>query len=280
MDDRMELDHVALADYYNALAADELKQAPWIQQSGATYEDLYGNIKKGLHALTQAQPELNQANREWQIQIEEEVVTISAFQVCMFETGAQVTSRFHALPGSAQKNFRGFPAIMGDYLRWLEPDASLGAHASFLEAMRQAAETYLHFRTAKYTEHMARTSNIIQHPYDVAKEQYTTGAPTQDGAKMCLIWQTEWLRLALSTSSIVAYATTGTAPTYDNLKGKDSQQVLTMDNYTRHSNAHTESMHAGKRSRSIDAGSLHIIDLTKGLSPSPHKKKTAKHTSK
>ena len=188
MQSPMEVDRVALADAYSMMTEADLKTMPWIQQSGATYEDLYVKpAKRGVHALTQAQPELSDANREWHLPIKGEMLTLKAFQAVLFQTGEEVTSRFHALPGSAQKNFRGFPAIMADYIRWLKPDESEGAHASFLEAMRQAAEAYLHFRTPKYTEHMARTSNVIQHPYEIAKKQYVPGAPTQDGHRINII---------------------------------------------------------------------------------------------
>lgn len=274
MQSPMEVDRVALADTYSMMTEADLRTMPWVQQFSGTYDDLYKKpAKRGVHALTQAQPDLSDANREWHLQIKEDTLTLNAFQAVLFETGDQVTSRFHALPGSAQKNFRGFPAIMADYIRWLKPGDSDGAHATFLEAMRQAAEAYLWFRTPKYTEHMARTSNVIQHPYEVAMKQYVPGAPTQDGVRINIIWQTEWLRNSLTLHSILAYATTGIAPTYDGLRGNESKQVFNMEHYTRNSNLHTASMHEGKRSRTLDAGSLHIIDLSKGMdTPSPHKK--------
>ena len=134
--------------------------------------------KIGVHSLTRAAPELDESNREWQIEIQRQYHTVPAFQSCMHEKSTHVVGRHHALPGSTHKNFKGFAAIVQDLLRWINSDESEENHACFLslEATRQASMPYVFFTTAKHTEHMVRTSNIIQHPFAVAKSAYTLGA--------------------------------------------------------------------------------------------------------
>ena len=122
--------------------------------------------------------------------------------------------------------------------------------------------TYLFFATPNDTEHMVRTSNIIQHQFLVAKEAYTARAPTQNGKTIALIWQTRWIREAISITSRIAYAETGVPPTLDNLTGASSQVVFTMANYVRESNSYTQNLAKGKRSIILDAGSLHKVDLS------------------
>jgi hypothetical protein len=187
----------------------------------------------------------------------------------MYEKGTHVVGRHHALPGSTHKSFRGFAAIVQDLLRWINPDESEENHACLLEAMRQASMTHLFFMTANHTEHMVRTSNVIQHPFAVAKSAYTQGAPTQNVKTIALIWPTRWMREAISITSRIAYAETGVPPTLDNLTGANSQVVFTMANYVRESNAYTQNLTKGKRSIVLDAGSLHRsrVDLSQGLSP-------------
>jgi hypothetical protein len=264
----MEFDRLnSLSDHYTTMSADEIKRQVWITQTDATYEDLYQTKKIGVHSLTQAAPELDESNREWQIEIQGQYITVPAFQSCMYEKGTHVVGRHHALPGSTHKNFRGFAAIVQDLLRWINPDDSEENHVCFLEAMRQASMTYLHFTTPKHTENMVRTSNIIQHPFEVAKSAYEAGAPTQNGKTIALIWQTRWVREAMSISSRIAYAETGVPPTLDNLTGASSKVVFTMANYVRESNAYNATLTKGKRSIILDAGSLHRVDLSQGLSP-------------
>ena len=166
----------SLSDHYTTMTADEIKKQVWITQTDATYEDLYKTKKIGVHSLTRAAPELDESNREWQIEIQGQYHTVPAFQSCMYEKGTHVVGRHHALPGSTHKNFRGFAAIVQDLLRWINPDESEENHACFLEAMRQASMTYLFFATAKHTEHMVRTSNIIQHPFASSPISILTGS--------------------------------------------------------------------------------------------------------
>ena len=264
----MEVDrHDSLSDHYTTMTADEIKKQVWITQTDATYEDLYKTKKVGVHSLTRAAPELDESNREWQIEIQGQYHTVPAFQSCMYEKGTHVVGRHHALPGSSHKNFRGFAAIVQDLLRWINPDDSEENHACFLEAMRQASMTYLFYATTKHTEHMVRTSNIIQHPFAIAQSAYSPGAPTQNGKTIALIWQTRWMREAISITSRIAYAETGVPPTLDNLTGASSKVTFTMANYVRESNAHTQNLTKGKRSIVLDAGSLHRVDLSQGLSP-------------
>ena len=170
----------SLSDYYTTMSADEIKKYVWITQTDATYDDLYKVKKVGLHSLTRAAPELDEPHREWQIEIQGAYHTMPTFQPCMYEKGLHVVGRHHALPGSAHKNFRGFIAIVRDLWRWIDPAESEENHACFLEAMRQAAMTYLFFATPKHTEHMVRTSNIIQHQFSVVNEAYTTNLFTSN----------------------------------------------------------------------------------------------------
>ena len=115
-------------------------------------------------------------------------------------------------------------------------------------------------------------SNIIQHTHAVAKSAYTAGAPTQDGNVIALIWQTRWMREAISVSSRIAYAETGVPPTMDNLKGSSAKLVFTMANSVRESNEYSQGLTQGKRSIVIDAGSMHRVDLSQGLSPDDERK--------
>ena len=75
------------------------------------------------------------------------------------------------------------------------------------------------------------------------------------------------MREAISITSRIAYAETGVPPTLDNLTGASSKVVFTMANYVRESNAYTQNLTKGKRSIVLDAGSLHRVDLSQGLSP-------------
>ena len=273
MQSPMAVDRVdSLSDYYTTMRDDEIEKQVWLTQTDATFQDLYKGSKIGIHSLAQAAPELDESNREWQIEIKGVFHAVPAFQSCMYEKGLHVVGRHHALPGSTHKSFRGFKAITGDLLRWIDPDESDEKHACFLEAMRQAAMAYLFFLTAKYTEHMVRTSNVIQHQFAVAKDAYAPGAPTQNGKTISLIWQTRWMREAISITARIAYAETGVPPTLDNLTGASSQVVFTMSNYVKESNAYTQSMTRGKRSNVLDAGSMHRVDLSLGLSPDDNNK--------
>ena len=253
----------SLIEYYTSMTAEQLAKQYWVTQSSVDPEDLEVT-KTGVHLLAQAAPELDQSNREWIMDIKGTPTVVPAFQSAMFENGLHLVSRYHALPRSAQKKFRGFyKAIMQDFLKWLTPDESDTHHAMFLEAMRQAAEAYKHFKTPSYTSHMATKSNIIQHTYDVAKSHYAAGAPSQNGTVIALIWLTRWMKEAITTHSLEAYALTGVPPTLDNLKGNDSLKTFTMSTYEKQSNAYTHKMDEKKRSLYKDAGSLHRVDLSK-----------------
>ena len=113
----VDRDTPSLNDYYTTMTENEIRKQVWMTQTDATYELVYQVKKTGVHALTQAAPELDYSNREWQMSIKGTYYTVPAFQSCMFEKGTHIVSRHHALPGSTQKTFRGFHAIVGDLLR-------------------------------------------------------------------------------------------------------------------------------------------------------------------
>ena len=64
----------------------------------------------------------------------------------------------------------------------------------------------------------------------------------------------------------MAYAETGVPPTMVNLKGTSAKLVFTTANYVRGSNEFSQGLTHGKRSIRMDAGSMHRVDLSHGLS--------------
>ena len=99
----VDRDTPTLSDYYTTTTESEIRKQVWLTQTDATYELVYQVKKTGIHALTQAAPELYYSNREWQMSIKGTYYTVPAFQSCMFEKGTHIVSRHHALPGSTQK---------------------------------------------------------------------------------------------------------------------------------------------------------------------------------
>ena len=53
----------------------------------------------------------------------------------------------------------------------------------------------------------------------------------------------------------------------DKLKGASAKLIFTMASYVRESNEFSQGLTQGKRSIGIDAGSMHRVDLSHGLSP-------------
>ena len=65
----VDRDAPSLNDYYTTMTESEIRKQVWLTQTDATFELVYLVKKSGIHALTQAAPDLDYSNREWQIEI-------------------------------------------------------------------------------------------------------------------------------------------------------------------------------------------------------------------
>lgn len=114
---------------------------------------------------------------------------------------------------------------------------------------------------------MAKHSNTFQHTYSVATSAYTARALTQDRKMISLIWKTRWMREAIFVSSRIAYAEIGVPPTIDHPKAASAKLLFTVASYVRELSEFSQGPTQGKRTIGIDAGSIHRVEVSHGLSP-------------
>jgi len=65
----VDRDVPSLNDYYTTMTESKIRKQVWLTQTDATHELVYQVKKTGIHTLTQAAPELDYSNREWQMNI-------------------------------------------------------------------------------------------------------------------------------------------------------------------------------------------------------------------